>query len=73
MATKRKTAMVQPVASRPDELPIFANPDLEQRLTITLQLTGNDRAYTVLEYHPTWASVHFEGDLKPKVIHYRSK
>jgi hypothetical protein len=70
MATKKK-AMVQPVPARAADLPIFADPALQLRLIKTLQKQGNDRAYTVLEYHQAWASVHFEGDLEPKTITYR--
>ncbi len=70
MATKKK-AMVQPAPGRPDELPIFADPELEHKLIKTLKALKNDRAYTVLEYHPSWASVHFEGDTDPKTITYK--
>ena len=69
----RKTAMVQPIASRPEELPLFASPELEAKLIKTLQLMGNDRAYDVLEYHATWAWVHFEGDAEGKTITYKIK
>ncbi len=90
----RKTAMVQPIASRAggahssaptraprgeapiaraSDLPIFADPALEAKLVNTLQLMGNDRAYTVLEYHATWAWVHFEGDAEAKTITYKTK
>jgi|GEM_PF-1705009 len=66
---KRRTAMVQPKPGSAD-LPIFANPALEARLIKTLKALKNDRAYTVLEYHANWASVHFEGDYNPTTITY---
>ncbi len=69
---KRKTAMVQPPAGRPEDLPIFASPELEQKLIKTLKVLKNNRSYTVLEYHETWASVHFEGDLEARAITYKS-
>ena len=73
MAKTRKTAMVRSVPARPEDLPIFADHELELKLIKTLQLMHNTQAYTVLEYHPTWASVHFEGELEPRTITYRSK
>jgi hypothetical protein len=70
---KRRVAMVQgPPLKSAEDLPIFVNPDLEDKLIKTLKLLKNTRAYTVLEYHHTWASVHFEGDLSSKTITYQS-
>ncbi len=66
----KKKAMVQPPAGRPDDLPLFADPALEARLIKTLQKKGNDRPYTVIEYHTTWAAVHFSGDEKPIIVKY---
>ncbi len=65
-----KMAMVAPAPARPDELPIFADPALHDRLLRTLKAMKNNRSYTVIEYHKSWASVHFEGDLEPKTITY---
>ncbi len=67
---KKKTAMVQPAAGRPGDLPLFADTKLQMKLINALEDQGNDRAYVVLEYHATWASVHFEGDENPKIINY---
>ncbi len=69
---KKKVAMVSPKPAKPDELPLFASPELERKLIKTLHLIKNNRFYTVLEYHNTWASVHFEGDSEPKTVTYRS-
>jgi hypothetical protein len=62
--------MVQDPPSKGQNLPLFADPSLQMKLIHTLELQGNDRAYTVLEYHRDWASVHFEGELEPKSITY---
>jgi len=59
--------MVQPLASTAD-LPMWANPDLELKLIKVLKQRKNDRPYVVLEYHATWASVHFQGDDQPVVV-----
>ncbi len=68
---KKKVGMVQPPPGRTSDLPIFADPALEQKLIKTLQALKNTRSYTVVEYHATWASVHFEGDLEPIAITYK--
>jgi len=73
MAKTKKAAMVRPVPARPDDLPLFANRELERKLINTLQLMQNTRAYTVLEYHQTWAFVHFEGELEPRTITFRTR
>ncbi len=67
---RKKMAMVQPIASRPEELPLFADQKLQIKLIKALADLGNDRPYVVLEYHATWAAVHFEGDEKPQIIKY---
>ncbi len=72
MASKKK-AMVSPPPGRTSDLPIFADPVLVRKLLKTLQLLKNDRAYTVLEYHENWASVHFEGVQQPKTVTYKEK
>ncbi len=69
MASKKKVAMVQPPPSV-SELPVFADPALEHRLLKALQKIKNNRAFTVVEYHSSWASVHFEGDIQPTKIDY---
>lgn len=71
MPKTRKTAMVSPVAKPASDLPIFADDDLQLKLLKTLKSLKNDRAYVVLEYHSKWASVHFEGDADPIMIHYK--
>ena len=73
MAIKRKQAMVSPPPGRPADLPIFADPPLVKKLIKTLHILKNNRSYTVVEYHETWASVHFEGDPEPKTITYKDK
>ncbi len=70
---KKRTAMVAPIPARPDDLPIFADPALVDRLLRTLKARKNDRAYTVIEYHTSWASVHFEGDTDPVTVTYTDK
>lgn len=72
-SSSRKIAMVQPRPASNQDLPIFADLALKLRLIKTLRLLKNNRAYTVLEYHQNWASVHFEGDQDPKVVTYRDK
>jgi len=72
MASKKR-AMVSPPPARPEDLPIFADPQLEKKLLKTLHSMKNTRAFTVIEYHETWASVHFEGELKPRTVTYRDK
>jgi hypothetical protein len=75
----RKTAMVspavlyggQPVAKPASDLPLFTEAEQQAKLIKTLQALKNDRAYTVLEFHNKWASVHFEGDTNPTMIHYK--
>ncbi len=67
---RKKTAMVQPAAGRPDDLPLFADPKLQSKLIKALKARGNDRPYVVLEYHATWAAVHFQGDEKPQIVKY---
>ncbi len=71
MATKKKKAMVSPPPGRVSDLPIFASPALEKKLIKTLQLRKNNRSYTVIEYHESWASVHFEGDNEPTTVTYK--
>jgi hypothetical protein len=72
MSSKKKVAMVSPSPARAADLPIFADPALELRLIKTLRVLKNTRAYTVLEYHQSWASVHFEGDLEPTTVTYKN-
>ncbi len=69
----KKKSMVQPPPGRSEDLPIFADLHLVAKLLRTLRFMQNNRAYTVLEYHATWASVHFEGDLEPRVVTYRTE
>jgi ABC-type Fe3+-hydroxamate transport system substrate-binding protein len=74
MARSRKTAMVQgPPVRSVVELPIFADPFLQDKLVKTLRARKNNRAFIVVEYHNTWASVHFEGDAQPTMIEYLDK
>ncbi len=68
---KRKTAMVQGRPAFPEDLPLCASPALERKLIKTLHQLKNNRSYTVIEYHTTWASVHFEGDLEPTAVTYK--
>ncbi len=69
-SSRKKIAMVQGPPVRTEDLPIFTDPFLEVLLSKTLKALKNDRAYTVLEYHQTWALVHFEGAFEPQPITY---
>jgi len=69
----KKKAMVQPPPARSEDLPLFASLELQLKLIKTLRHMKNDRSYTVLEYHRTYASVHFEGDAGPKTVSYKEK
>lgn len=70
---KRKAAMVQPSPAKAEDMLDIASTDLQLKLIETLRRMKNDRAYTVLAYHKTWAMVHFEGDPEPKAITYKEK
>jgi hypothetical protein len=67
----RKIAMVQPVSKPVSDLPLFTDAELQVKLLKALQVLKNDRAYVVLEYHNTWAAVHFEGASEPTTIKYK--
>ena len=59
--SKRKTAMVAPVPSRP------AKP-VTLMLDEVLHLVGNTRAFTVIRQHNNTWRVHFEGDYVPSTV-----
>jgi len=71
VTTGRQALLTGPPPGRTADLPLFADPTLEAKLIKALQTLKNNRAFTVLEYHSLWASVHFEGDSEPTTVIYK--
>lgn len=68
----KKTAMVQPAPTVPGtaaHVPSSAS----VKLAMALQIIGNDRAYTVINIEGNIWTVHFEGDIEPKVITFEDE